>query len=258
MLAPWRFVVRFVFVLGWIFFAFLLALIAMVSLFFYNLPNLSDQSFLSIKNMASDQLKNRNIKNHKWTAIKDINRDLIYTVVLAEDSKFFDHKGVDYDAIKHAVLENIKKDKKSYGASTITQQVVKNIFLDSTKSYKRKLEEIVLANRLEKLLTKNEILEIYLNIVELGADIYGVNSASGYYFKKRPSAINASEGAYMALMLTSPRKNSYILYQNRNITPEFRKKYNNILFAMRAKGYITQVQLENYKKQINSPNWPPK
>ena len=99
---------------------------------------------------------------------------------------------------------------------------------------------------LEKHFTKNQILELYLNIAEFGPDIFGVHAASRYYFKKRPSKINAAEGAFLSLMLPSPRRNHYSLFQNRNLTPNKKRKLRRVLRGMVSEGFISQKQYNRY------------
>ena len=154
------------------------------------------------------------------------------------------------DALVNSFAENLKRREFAFGGSTISQQVVKNIFLDNKKSIIRKIRELVVTRRLEKRFSKNLILELYLNIAEFGPDIFGVNAASHYYFKKSPSRINAAEGAFMALMLPSPRKNHYRLFQNRNLSERWRRKLQRILKDMRYNDFITEKQ---YRYYINYP-----
>lgn len=234
--------------IGWVVTIIIILLLTAIWLFFYTLPAV--KSFDSTVSQATELTKSRytNTKNiYRWTKIDNINRDLIYSVVFAEDSRFFEHSGVDSDAIIDAAFRNIKLGEKSFGGSTITQQVAKNIYLTNEKTYLRKLREIALSLEIEKKFSKNEILELYLNIAEFGADLFGVDMASRWYFGKDPKRINAGEGAYMALMLPSPRKYQYTIHQNKNPSVAQKRKFRNILRAMYANGYINE---QNYKKYL--------
>lgn len=183
-----------------------------------------------------------------WVPLKDVNRDLLYAVVLSEDSYFFSHSGVDYDALIAALADNIKRREWHFGASTISQQTVKNLYLNQEKNLSRKLQELIITRRLESNLSKNEILELYLNIIEFGPELFGIHNASHYYFNKDPSEINAAEGAYLALLMPSPRKYHYTLYQNGNWSPALSKKHRRILRDMRHKELISNLQYKRYKK----------
>jgi monofunctional biosynthetic peptidoglycan transglycosylase len=183
-----------------------------------------------------------------WVSLKEINRDLIYAIVLSEDNYFFSHTGIDYDALISALADNMKNREWRFGASTISQQTVKNLYLNQAKTLSRKLQELILTRRLENELSKNEILELYLNIIEFGPELYGIANASQYYFNKSPKEVNAAEGAYLALLMPSPRKYHYTLYQNGNWSPALSKKHRRILRDMRFKQLISNRQYEAYKK----------
>ena len=184
----------------------------------------------------------------QWVPLKDVHRDLLYAIVLSEDSHFFSHSGIDYDALIAALADNLKNREWRFGASTISQQTVKNLYLNNKKALSRKLQELIITRRFEENLSKNEILEIYLNIVEFGPDLYGIHNASQYYFKKDPSNINAAEGAYLALLMPSPRKYHYTLFQNGNWSPALSKKHHRIIRDMRYKQLISNLQYKRYEK----------
>ena len=235
----------------WVGFSVILATIGaafLLFVFFYNLPDVKRMGFEKLKTHAQKQVEMRytTYKKHTWVPIDAINRDLIYTIVLAEDGSFFEHPGFDYDAIMNALFENVKADDIKYGASTISQQVSKNLFLDVEKSLVRKIKEYFITQRLEETLSKNEILELYLNVAEFGPEIFGVEHASRYYFNTTPHTVHAAQGAFMTLMLPSPRKYHYMLFQNKNFSPALKKKYTRILRDMRFKEYLSYKQYHSY------------
>ena len=121
---------------------------------------------------------------YKWVPMKTINKDLVYAIVMGEDAHFFSHNGINYDALVNSFAENIKRKEFAFGGSTISQQVAKNLFLDHTKTMTRKLKELFITRSMEHYFSKNRILELYLDMAEFGPDIFGVNAASHYYFKK--------------------------------------------------------------------------
>ncbi len=185
-------------------------------------------------------------KKHKWVTIDNISRELLYAIIMSEDGQFFSHQGIDYDALINALGENIKRREWSLGASTISQQTVKNIYLTQNKTLYRKLQEIITTRRLEKALNKNQILELYLNVVEFGPDIYGLADAADYYFNIPTNKLNAAQGAFLALLMPSPRKYHYTIYQNQHLSKRHLKKYKRILRDMRYKDYISPKQHSQY------------
>jgi len=250
---------RFVYLLGWITLTFLLISGSFLGWFFYSLPDISGQSFADLQQRAEMRVKKKlEAPNayYTWVPLRRVNRDLMYAVIMAEDARFFQHRGLDYDALLDALVTNLRRGGVAFGGSTLSQQTVKNLFLNQQQSYYRKLQEAVLTRWLESAFSKNEILELYLNLAEFGPDIYGIAAASRYYFSKKPVQINAAEGAWLSLLLPSPRRYHYSLYQNRNLTPALRRKYRNVLQSMRQANYISQSQYQSYLPKINQTNWP--
>jgi monofunctional biosynthetic peptidoglycan transglycosylase len=137
-----------------------------------------------------------------------IPQHLTRAVIVAEDSRFYQHKGFDADAIKRAIEYNLSKGRIVYGASTISQQTVKNFFLTTSRNPLRKLHEAILTYAMEKNVGKERILEIYLNIAEFGRGVYGVEAASRYYFHKSVSELNQWESLELAATLPGPVKHN--------------------------------------------------
>ena len=137
-----------------------------------------------------------------------IPKHVMRAVIVAEDSRFYSHEGFDQEAIKTAFEYNLSKGRIVYGASTISQQTVKNFFLTTSRSPLRKLHEIILTYAMEKNVGKQRILEIYLNISEFGRGIYGVEAASRFYFGKSVSEISADEAIELAATLPAPVKHN--------------------------------------------------
>jgi len=139
-----------------------------------------------------------------WTSYNKISNDLKKAVIAAEDDKFVYHKGYDWESIENAIYKNIKQ-KKKVGGSTISQQLAKNLFLNSEKKISRKLNEFVITFFIEMILSKKRILEIYLNVIEWGNKIYGVEAASKKYFSVMPYELNALQSAKLASMINNPK-----------------------------------------------------
>lgn len=213
-----------------------------------NLQQIANQRLHMRAELNKTSAQSREATIYPWVALDQISRDLLYSIVLSEDGDFFAHQGIDYDALQAALAENIKRREWAFGASTISQQTAKNLFLDSNKSLTRKFQELIATRRLEQALNKNQILEIYLNIAEFGPDLYGVKAAAQYYFETTPDQLNAAQGAFLALLLPSPRRYHYSLVSNGNWSPALRKKMQRILRDMRFKEFISAEQYQSYRK----------
>jgi len=140
-----------------------------------------------------------------WTPYAAISPDVKRAVLVAEDINFFTHHGFDWGEIKHAIEENLGDRDTPRGASTISQQLVKNLWLSPGRSPLRKVKEAILTWQLERTLSKRRILELYLNVVELGPGIYGVGPAARAYFGKPAADLGEDEAALLAASLPRPR-----------------------------------------------------
>lgn len=162
-------------------------------------------------------------------------------VVATEDGKFYQHQGFDWESIERNAREVIDKGTYKRGGSTISQQLAKNMFLYREKSFYRKGIEALITWKIESTLTKQEILEKYLNIVEFGKNLYGVKAASQHYFKKSPAAVNAAEASFLAMLLPNPIKYSRS-YQKKDLTPFAKKRVLQILKDLQAQGQISDEE----------------
>ncbi len=142
---------------------------------------------------------------HEWRPLSKISPYLKRAVVEAEDDLFYEHQGFDWEAMKRAAEYNLKKKRFARGASTITMQVARNLFLTPDKSLLRKFRELLIALKLERELSKDRILEIYLNVVEWGNGIYGAEAAARHYFGKNATNLTPYEAAYLASILPKPK-----------------------------------------------------
>ena len=140
-----------------------------------------------------------------WRPLSGISKNLQNAVVLAEDDQFFEHNGFDWKAIERAWRTNLRRGRFARGASTITMQVARNLYLTPRKSVIRKAREAWIALKLELLLPKERILEIYLNIAEWGNGIYGAEAAARHYFHKSAKHLTKEEAAWLAAILPRPR-----------------------------------------------------
>lgn len=141
-----------------------------------------------------------------WVPLSRVSPYLIKAVLIAEDDKFWKHEGFDYEAIQKAMEKDIKAKKFKLGGSTISQQLAKNLYLSPAKNPLRKIAEAVITWRMEQVLSKKRILELYLNVIEWGEGIFGVEAASRHYFGKSAADLSAEEAARLAAVLPNPRK----------------------------------------------------
>ncbi len=179
----------------------------------------------------------------KWVSYGNISPYLRRAVLVAEDDSFYEHHGVDVDAMKEAFERNWKRKKVAAGGSTITQQLAKNLYLSPSRNPVRKIKEYFIARALEKHLTKKRILEIYLNVVELGERVYGAEAASRFYFSKPASAISPSQAALLAGSLPNPR-----VMNPGSPNKRLRWRQRMILSRMRRWGYLFERQVLAEKK----------
>jgi hypothetical protein len=149
--------------------------------------------------------------NPNYTPLDQISPYLRKSVLTTEDPSFFSHRGFINEAFKQSILKNIRTKKFSRGASTISMQLIKNVFLTREKTLSRKLEEILLVYILEnnRIASKERMLEVYFNIIEWGPNVYGIGEASHFYFQKAPSALNVDECLFLATIIPKPRKFMY-------------------------------------------------
>lgn len=176
-----------------------------------------------------------------YVPLKAVSSYMQKTVVLTEDSAFFQHDGFDWKSIEENAKKNLEKGHYAKGGSTISQQLAKNMFLYKDKTLFRKGLEALITRKIEKTLTKKEILERYLNVVEFGKDIYGVKQAANFYFKKAPAQLDVVESAFLAMILPSPIKYSQS-YFRKELTPFAQKRLRRIVNDLYQYSRITQEE----------------
>lgn len=177
-------------------------------------------------------------RNPWWTPSESIPAEMDWAVIVAEDANFYRHEGIDVKAIKNAIRYDLEKKRFARGASTITQQTAKNLFLSREKTITRKIEEIYLAKRMEQTLSKGRILELYLNIVELGPMVYGIGHGARYYFDKPADSLSPRECSFLAAMLPGPQK----VYNPYRHLDRVLKRSNMILGLLRHKGVLSEAE----------------
>lgn len=179
-------------------------------------------------------------KNRYWTPSSRIPDEMKWAVIVAEDANFYKHEGFDVKAIKAAIKYDLEKKSLKKGASTITQQTAKNLFLSREKTITRKVKEVYLAYRMEQELTKGRIIELYLNVVELGPMVYGIGHGAQYYFGKPASSLTPRECSFLAAMLPGPR----VAYNPYKSLGKVHKRSDMILRLLRQKGVLAEGEYQ--------------
>lgn len=225
--------------------AFILAGSAAVFMYLNNLPSIAQLSeyepTLTSQVVSNDNVVIKTFGTYKSERIssKRLPEDLKHAIISIEDKNFYYHKGFDPIALIRSTVSNLKARKVVQGASTITQQLARILFLNQEKTFDRKFKELVIAYRLEKTIPKDEILAMYLNNVYLGEGAYGVEAAAEIYFDKRVEDLNLAECALIAGLPQAP--SVYSPYQNKDLAIKRRGK---VLQRMEAEGFITHEQAE--------------
>jgi hypothetical protein len=177
-----------------------------------------------------------------WTSIHAMSPFFVHSVVAHEDGGFFSHHGFALWAIRDALVRNLREGRYAVGASTITMQLAKNLFLHREKTLVRKIQEVILTWWLEKALEKRDILELYLNLIEYGPSIYGIRQAAWHYFGRDPSELTPAQSAFFATILPAP-KLYYGQYDRGEISGSVATRMRNLLRRMNERGRIDATAL---------------
>lgn len=188
-------------------------------------------------------------KSPHYVRLSQISPNIKNAIIISEDAAFYSHNGFDLDEIKDSFKKNLEKGKFARGGSTISQQLTKNLFLSQDKSILRKVKELILTYRIEQAYKKDVILEKYLNVIELGPNIYGVKDGAQYYFQKSPSQVSPIEGAFLAFLLPNPKRYSES-YKKKELTPFARSRLKDILFKMHYYKKITDDEYQTSLEQL--------
>jgi monofunctional biosynthetic peptidoglycan transglycosylase len=174
--------------------------------------------------------------NYHFVSLTEVSPQVPLALIAAEDQRFLTHNGFDFDAIEGAFKQN-RKSKRVAGGSTISQQVAKNVFLWHGRSYLRKAVEAYFTVLIELLWSKSRIMEVYLNIAEMGDQIFGIEAAAQKYYKKTPAKLTAQQAALIAAVLPNPVK-----YKVKNPSGAILRKRSRILLNMRRLGGVAFVK----------------
>lgn len=189
--------------------------------------------------VISDNLPHELSKSYSdYIPFEKIPEDLVNAVISAEDKRFNEHHGISISGMIRSFIKNLKNTEIKQGGSTITQQLVKNIYLTHERTYIRKVKEIFISLKIEEFYSKDEILEMYLNVIYLGVEATGVQSASEKYFTKDVWDLNTEESAMLAGIIRSPGR------YNPLTNPENAKAIQqHVLNQMKENGYLGEKQI---------------
>ena len=178
-----------------------------------------------------------------WVALTDISPFVVPAVISHEDGGFYDHAGFAPWAIRDALVRNLQEGRYVVGASTISMQLAKNLYLRREKTIARKVQEVLLTWWLENALTKEEILELYLNVIEYGPGVYGLRNAAAYYFGRAPAELSPAESAFLACMLPSPKR-YHVSYERGALTRWMKSRTQRLLEHMAKRQRIGPEALD--------------
>lgn len=191
--------------------------------------NPSSTAFMDRSLHALQEMEPKSRLKQQWVPYERISANLKRAVVAAEDARFLDHEGFDWEMIQKALVKNEKRGRVVAGASTISQQLAKNLFLSGERSWLRKGQEAIITWMLEDVLSKRRILELYLNVAEWGDGVFGAEAAARYHFGVPASALSAEQAAWLAVILPSPRR-----YRRGHMTPYLAGRVDTVLRRMNS------------------------
>jgi membrane peptidoglycan carboxypeptidase len=174
----------------------------------------------------------------------------IRALIAAEDARFYEHQGIDLIAIEKSYKANLEAGRVIYGASTITQQVVRQVFLGKERTLLRKAREAFGALVLERILVKDEILTWYINLVYFGFGIYGIADAASFFFETKPELLTLEQAVHLAIVLPSPSNFSKAI-KEKALTQKGHKRFSFVLDQLLSKQYITKAQWKHALKVGN-------
>jgi membrane peptidoglycan carboxypeptidase len=186
-----------------------------------------------------------------WTPVETVSPFLIHAVLAHEDAAFFKHRGFVTPAIREALVRDLRAGRFRQGASTITMQLARNLFLSREKNLARKLREVILTWWLEETLAKREILELYLNIVEFGPRLNGIGRAGRYYFGREPAELSPGESAFLACILPAPHRYHREARGGRLPDP-LARQIRSLLALMAEAGRIDDAALAQGLQEVES------
>ena len=179
---------------------------------------------------------------HEWVPYERISQNLKRAIIASEDANFSSHEGVEWQALVDAYEKNIRRGKVVAGGSTITQQLAKNLFLSGSRSYFRKVQELLITWMLEFLMDKQRIFEIYLNVVEFGKGVFGAEAAARHYYQVSAASLTPEQAARLAVMLPNPR------YYEKHRDSDYLAQRTQVILGRMNSATLPQKKPANTKK----------
>jgi hypothetical protein len=179
----------------------------------------------------------------EWTFLEDISPFFVHAVLAHEDAGFFSHHGFSQRHIRDALVRNLKEGRYVVGASTITMQLVKNVFLHREKTLARKIQEVLLTWWIERVMEKRDIIELYLNVIEYGPSVYGIRNAARHYFNRLPSQLSPAEAVFLATILPNP-KHYHSFFERRALSAGWIDQMHKMLARTRERGWYSPEAVE--------------
>lgn len=196
-------------------------------------------------------------KKSSYISFSQIPKHLVATLIASEDASFYFHKGFDWDEIKDSLEKSFDAGRWVRGGSTLTQQLAKNLYLNKEKSLVRKAKEFFIAKEIEKKLSKSQIIEKYLNVVEFGKNIYGLQKAAGHYFQKDARYLSPAEGAYLISLLPSPIRYSSAYHARKELSSYNKNRVERLLSLLRLQNKISEDDYQSEIARVEYGLWTP-
>jgi len=233
----------------------LLAGVGAAGAVWWTLPDVRPLARVNPETTAFIELRRAAARAHKkpfqvrwtWRRLSEISPYLRHAVINAEDARFWKHEGVDWEAVREAAEHNWEERRLARGASTITQQLAKNLYLSPSRNPLRKLRELLIAQRLEEHLSKKRLLEIYLNVAEWGDGVFGAEAAARRWFGRSAGQLSPAQSARLAVALPSPKR-----FSPDTRSPALDRKAERLLRAMRSDRLISRTQFERAMAEVTA------
>lgn len=230
-------------------------LISVITVFFV-VKDLKVQNYPSLNTCFKTTVSGKTLcdKSMDYVQIDDVSPYFLDAVIMSEDDKFYHHNGFDWKEFKNSLLANLRAFSFVRGGSTITQQLVKNVYLDHSKSISRKIKEAYIANQIEKNYSKELILEKYINAIQLGRGLWGIKEAAIHYFGVYPKDLGVLESLYLVILLPSPVKYSQS-YEENKLTPYQKNRIKILLVRLKRKGIVDPDYAKFLEEDIDNFPW---
>lgn len=231
-------------------------LVLFIGLTFFLVNNLRSYKYPDLNKCFKASVSGKTLcnKSMDYVQLSRVSPYFLEAVIMSEDDKFYLHNGFDWKEFKNSLLVNLRKFSFVRGGSTITQQLVKNVYLNQSKSVTRKIREAYIANQIEDKYSKKLILEKYVNAIQFGKDLWGIKRAAEFYFGVHPEDLGVLESLYLVILLPSPMKYSSS-YRNDELTVYQKKRIKKLLRRLKKRGDVDPDYAEFLEEDIDNFPW---